>query len=208
MTSSLNIQPLLVTGWLLVLVSGQSMRLQYSFTEENSASFLLGNVAEDSGILNNADHRGEDAQYNFFGPSAQHRDLFEIDSITGDLIVRESVNRDLTSLCAGRISCQVSLDISARFNSENIILGVDVSILDLNDNRPLFNERLISRTLSEGSKVGDPVTLETANDYDSPHFGIRIYEIVQPPPEMFSLRVTNTSGGHYVQIILEVSIFC
>ena len=207
MTSSLSIiHHILLTGCLIGVSSGQSARIAYSFTEENRESLTLGNVAEDSGILaENTDIQVDDARYIFFGEASPHRDLFEIDATTGDLRVRGSVDRDLPSVCEGRELCEVSLDISARFGSQNFILGVDVTILDINDNEPIFDERMTSGTLSEDANIGDLLTLETANDRDSPHYGIRTYQLQQTQPETFSLLVTNTSGGHYVQLVLQVN---
>ena len=76
----------------------------------------------------------------------------------------------------------------------------------MNDNIPSFQERVIRRDIREENVIGATVSLLTASDPDSPHFGIRRYELVQNDvPEPFKLLVTNTTDVHYVQLVAEVS---
>ena len=83
-------------------------------------------------------------------------------------------------------------------------------LVDLNDNAPWFADDHTRIHVSEGSLPGASISLQPAQDIDSPDNGVVEYRLVDVTPSSscgdapFDLRVErNTDGSHDVRLVLQ-----
>ena len=69
-----------------------------------------------------------------------------------------------------------------------------VYIDDVNDNRPRFNEPIVTLSISESASPGSTYVIPAADDVDSPQFAVQRYEL-DSQTSKFSLEVTQNIDG-------------
>ncbi|XP_073505811.1 protocadherin gamma-C5-like isoform X35 [Phyllobates terribilis] len=173
-------------GW----VSGQ---LRYSVAEESHPGTVVGNVAQDLGV-NLADISRRRLSLGSEGNSR----LFSIEQKNGALVVYERVDRE--SLCGSSLSCVLHLEAVAEDPLE--LHSLEIDILDINDNSPLFSisDQVIKIT-EQFTSPGVQFPLENAQDLDVGINGISQYRL--NPNPYFSLSVTKDSGNFIAELVLE-----
>ncbi|XP_056373084.1 protocadherin gamma-C5-like isoform X20 [Hyla sarda] len=174
-------------GW----VSGQ---LRYSIAEESHPGTVVGNVAQDLGV-NVADIRRRRLSLGSEGSSR----FFSIEQKNGALVVYERIDRE--SLCGSSLSCLLHLEVVAENPLE--LHSLEIEILDINDNSPLFSvsDQVIKITeLITSSGLRFP--LEAANDLDIGKNGVSQYRLNQNP--YFSLLEKKRNDGSLIaELVLE-----
>ena len=65
---------------------------------------------------------------------------------------------------------------------------------DVNDNRPMFVEPIVTLSISESSTPGSTYVIPAAVDVDSPQFAVQRYEL-DSQTDKFSLQVTQNIDG-------------
>uniref|UniRef100_A0A3Q1FQN5 Cadherin-13 n=1 Tax=Acanthochromis polyacanthus TaxID=80966 RepID=A0A3Q1FQN5_9TELE len=136
------------------------------------------------------------------GPGAD-RDpigLFTIDIDTGDVSVSRSLDREAIDSYQLEVS---TTDISGNLIEEPAILVI--TVIDQNDNRPIFKETRYTGEVLEGSPTGTTVMTMTAFDADDPGTDNAVlrYNIVRqspdkPSPNMFYI---DAERGDIVTVI-------
>ncbi|KAM6946121.1 cadherin-13 [Aplochiton taeniatus] len=136
----------------------------------------------------------EKPQNQFFRLSGQGADqepkgLFTIDKYTGEVYVSRSLDREAIH--------SYMLEVSLTDMGGNLMEGpvsVAVTVIDQNDNRPIFKESRYAGEVLEGSPTGTIVMTMTALDADDPSTDNAVlrYTIVRqspdkPSPNMFSI---------------------
>ncbi|XP_077122358.1 protocadherin gamma-C5-like isoform X38 [Ranitomeya variabilis] len=172
-------------GW----VSGQ---LRYSIVEESEQGTIVGNVAQHFGIRNSEiSHR----RLNIRPEENKYFDLKE----NGVLITKGRINRE--SLCDSKPSCLLYLEAVAENPVE--IFSLEVEVLDINDNSPIFSASNQSIKITEVfAGPGARFALEIAEDLDVGVNGVSQYTLNANP--YFSLSVKNRKDGTLIpQMILE-----
>ncbi|KAG8439007.1 hypothetical protein GDO86_005266, partial [Hymenochirus boettgeri] len=177
-------------GW----VSGQ---LRYSIVEEFEPGTVVGNLAEDLGlnvadIYNRRLHLGSEGS----------RGYFSVNQRNGDLIVKETIDRE--NLCGSSTRCSLNVQVVAENPLE--LFSLEIDILDLNDNSPTFSTvdhilKITELLESPGARF----SLETAQDADVGSNGITQYQI--NPNAFFSLSVKNRKDGVLIpELVLEKTL--
>ncbi|KAM9311547.1 protocadherin gamma-C5-like [Gastrophryne carolinensis] len=174
-------------GW----VSGQ---LHYSIVEEADPGTWIGNVAQDLGI-----NRAELSQRRLHLSSDKYQKCFAVNKENGGLSVNGRIDRE--SLCGSSVSCLLHLEVAAENPAE--LFSLDINILDINDNSPIF---LVSDQFIEVTEFwtgpSAQLPLEYAKDLDVGVNGVSHYTINTNP--YFSLSVKNRIDGTLIpQLILE-----
>ncbi|XP_033997648.1 cadherin-13 [Trematomus bernacchii] len=136
------------------------------------------------------------------GPGADQdpRGLFTIDIDTGDVSVSRSLDREAID--------SYELEVSTTDFAGNLVEGpalLLITVIDQNDNRPIFKETRYTGEVLEGSPTGTTVMTMTAFDADDPgtdNAALR-YNIVRqspdkPSPTMFYI---NPERGDIVTVI-------
>ncbi|XP_053572155.1 LOW QUALITY PROTEIN: protocadherin gamma-C5-like [Bombina bombina] len=174
-------------GW----VSGQ---LQYSTVEESESGTLIGNVAQDLGI-NLADINKRRLSV---GSEGSNR-LFAVKS--GALTVKERIDRE--SLCGSSSSCLLYIEILAENPFE--LFSLEIEILDVNDNSPIFlNANQVIKISEIIANPGKKLHLETAKDPDVGINSVTQYILNTNP--YFSLSVKKKDGALIPELVLEKNL--
>ncbi|XP_073505818.1 protocadherin gamma-C5-like isoform X42 [Phyllobates terribilis] len=172
-------------GW----VSGQ---LRYSIVEESEPGTIVGNVAQHFGIRNSQiSHR----RLNIRPEENKYFDLKE----NGVLITKGRIDRE--SLCDSKLSCLLYFEAVTENPVE--IFNLEIEVLDINDNSPIFSVKDQLLKITEVfSGPGTRFALEIAEDLDVGVNGVSQYTLNTNP--YFSLSVKNRKDGTLIpQLILE-----
>ena len=117
-----------------------------------------------------------------------HNDVFAIDSETGLITNQGTLDREVTPQYTLLVQARDPLGLSAE-------VPVTVTLLDLNDNPPMFTQPLYAAVLLENAPVGLVVVQVTATDPDSIDEG-RITYSLRDQTEFFA--IDNRTGDIYV----------
>ena len=167
--------------------------LEYQIIEEQTGAVLLGNVAGDGGLGRKFDRSDfRQLRYSFLQQQDPLTQYFAIDAVSGDIRAIKLIDRD--AICAGLKDCQIKLDVAVGPAKFFQIVKVIVHVKDLNDNSPKFPERKISRHISEGASHDKTISIPTAEDPDSPAYGIQHYRI-DTPSHVFQLNTIKSIDG-------------
>ncbi|KAM4036047.1 protocadherin gamma-C5-like isoform 2-T2 [Anomaloglossus baeobatrachus] len=177
-------------GW----VSGQ---LRYSIAEESHPGTVVGNVAQDLGV-NLADISRRRLSLGSEGNSR----LFSIEQKNGALVVQERIDRE--SLCGSSLSCVLHLEAVAENPLE--LHSLEIDILDINDNSPLFLKTNQIINITElVSSPGVRFQIETATDLDVGKNGINQYQL-NPNPYLTLITKHRKDGTLIVELVLDKSL--
>jgi len=119
--------------------------------------------------------------------------LFSIGKVTGDLILSGSLDRE-TEDTYQLVIAAVDSGILP-FLTEN--LQLDITVLDVNDNPPIFTQKNYNSSIPENATVGTTVVQLTAADNDIGLNAVIYYDIISgDSTERFGI---NSDGGIFVQ---------
>ncbi|XP_029368542.1 protocadherin alpha-13-like [Echeneis naucrates] len=169
--------------WLFLLFSSEwsAAQISYSVSEEVDKGTVVGNLVKDLNV------NVRDLQTrNLNLVSGHSKKYFEPNVKTGELYVNERIDRE--ELCPDMIKC--TLNLEAILSNPMVLHRVEVVIVDLNDNAPVFVEKLHSLNISESSPTSERFLLPLAVDADTGSYSVKTYRL--SPNEYFSLDVQSS----------------
>nr|XP_020137845.1 protocadherin gamma-A11 isoform X8 [Microcebus murinus] len=171
-------------------------QIRYSVPEETDRGSFVGNVAKDLGL-----EPGELAQRGVRVVSGAKAQLFALNPRGGSLVTAGRIDRE--ELCEAVSPCVLNMDILVEDSLK--IYGVEVEIVDINDNAPSFQEKEVEVTVSEQASPGSRFPLPSARDPDAGVNSLQSYRL--SPNSYFSLQVRGgTDGAKNPELVLEGSL--
>ncbi|KAM7140566.1 protocadherin gamma-B6 isoform 14-T14 [Molossus nigricans] len=165
--------------------------IRYSIPEELAKGSVVGNLAKDLGL------NVQEVSSRKLRVSAEKL-LFSIDAESGDLLVKDRIDRE--QICKERRRCELQLEavVENPLNIFHIIVNVE----DTNDHAPQFDKKDIRLEIFESVSTGARISLDPATDPDININSIKDYQINPNPYFKLMVRV-NSDGGQYPELSLE-----
>ncbi|XP_006120757.2 protocadherin beta-1-like [Pelodiscus sinensis] len=167
--------------------------VHYSVPEEMESGSFVANVAKDLG----QDPKRLSARRARV-VSEDSRQHFQLDSDTGDLFIKEKLDRE--ELCGEADPCIVHLEIIL----ENPLQSyrAEVSVYDVNDYAPEFSDKELILKMPETTPPGSRFPLGKARDLDVGNNSLQGYAISSA--DHFRVYTRHRSdGGKYAELVLE-----
>ncbi|XP_078509586.1 protocadherin alpha-2-like isoform X5 [Lissotriton helveticus] len=173
------------------LVAGQ---VRYSVLEESEEGAQVGDVASDLGVDVADLHR---RRFRLSSDAAVQ--YFEINLESGVIYVKRRIDRE--ELCGKSITCFVKLE--AVMDNPLELYRVQIEVVDINDNAPMFTVTRRHLSISESTLTGARFPLEGAIDTDVGTNSLRSYNL--SPSEFFSLdaSVTDTKSSSVALVLTK-----
>ncbi|XP_053092825.1 protocadherin gamma-A11 isoform X7 [Pangasianodon hypophthalmus] len=187
--STWRVQLLVLFAFVMAVAHGQ---VRYSIPEEMNKGSVVGNIVQDLGL---DVKRLKSGRARIF--TEDSREYIGLNVDKGTLLVRERIDRE--ELCAQVSPC--SLHFQIILDNPMELHGIDVEILDINDNAPAFTKKEINFQISESALPGARFSLDSAKDPDVGQNSLQTYKL--HPTDFFSLKVpTHSDGTKLVEMIL------
>ncbi|KAI5626828.1 hypothetical protein C0J50_13326 [Silurus asotus] len=174
----------------------EKAQIVYTLPEEAKAGTVIGNVSKDLNInVQDFERRGVHLV------SEDSKRYFDLNTKTGVLQVKDRIDRE--ALCEQRPKCSLSLEIIV--NSPLNIYRIEVNILDINDNQPIFQPPEIDLIIAESAFPGERFPLQNAFDADIGSNSIKSYKLNQN--DFFSLDVQSSREQSVsTELVLQKSL--
>ncbi|KAG8579350.1 hypothetical protein GDO81_010834 [Engystomops pustulosus] len=164
---------------------GSGENLQYSVWEEADLGTLVGNITEDLGLP-----KAIMSERKIRLRSSGGGQYFAVDQQTGAFFVNRTIDRE--NVCGSSLHCLMTVEVVLEKPLE--LHRVEVEILDINDNSPMFsNPEQVIKITEIFAHPGARVPLEEALDPDSGINGVRQYSL--SPQLYFSLSIRSPNDG-------------
>ncbi|XP_068836063.1 protocadherin gamma-A11-like [Capricornis sumatraensis] len=171
-------------------------QIRYLVPEETEKGFFVGNISKDLGL-----EPRELAERGVRIVSRGKTQLFALNPRSGSLITAGRIDRE--ELCEAVSSCFLNMEILVEDTLK--IYGVEVEIMDINDNAPSFQEEEVEIKVSEHATLGSRFPLPNARDPDVGMNSLQRYQL--NPNSYFSLQVRGrTDGAKNPELVLERSL--
>ncbi|XP_059846437.1 protocadherin beta-16-like isoform X1 [Hypanus sabinus] len=183
----------------LLLVSVSDLickKIHYSVPEELDIGAFVGDISADLGI--DAKILTERKLQILSESKTQYID---VNRNTGTLFIKEKIDRE--QLCEQSLTCVLILEVV--LESPLTLYGVEIEILDVNDNEPVFPRSELNLEISEMTIVGTSFPLQSAQDPDTGTNGVRSYEL--NPNGHFGLKFRpGGEGSGNLELVLQKSL--
>ncbi|XP_040325085.1 protocadherin gamma-A5-like [Herpailurus yagouaroundi] len=187
------IEPLLLLLLLETLWRAGAGPIRYSVLEELDKGSFVGSIAKDLGL-----EPRELVERGVRIVSRGRTRLFSLNPRSGSLVTAGRIDRE--ELCAQSARCVVSFNILLENNMK--IYGVEIEIIDINDNFPRFRDEEVKVKVNENAATGTRLALPFARDADVSMNSLQSYKL--SPNMHFSLeQKSGTDGQKYPELVLE-----
>uniref|UniRef100_A0A3B1KBM7 Protocadherin 2 gamma 28 n=1 Tax=Astyanax mexicanus TaxID=7994 RepID=A0A3B1KBM7_ASTMX len=181
---------LVLFSFVLAFAHGQ---VRYSIPEEMNKGSVVGNIVQDLGL---DVKRLKSGRARIF--TEDSREYIGLNVDKGTLVVRERIDRE--ELCGQVTPCSLHFQIILENPME--LHQIDVEIIDINDNSPVFVRKDIGFQIIESTLTGAKFSLDSAHDPDVGVNALQKYTL--SPTDIFSLKEVIANGGlKYIELVLQ-----
>ncbi|XP_066479056.1 protocadherin gamma-A12-like [Tiliqua scincoides] len=182
---------MMVTIW--EAVSGN---IYYSIPEEIQKGSIVGNIAKEMGL----DIRAL-AERGVHIVSQGRTQYFALNFNSGHLYTTQRIDRE--EICGQVEKCVLNVEIIDRESMK--IYGVEIEVMDINDNAPCFSSDEMEIKISENKAIGSRFAMHEAQDADLGINSLQDYKLSSS--SHFSLNVKMAAdGARYPELVLEKSL--
>ncbi|XP_069754147.1 protocadherin-10-like isoform X3 [Narcine bancroftii] len=171
------------------LISGQ---IRYSIPEEMEHGAFVGDIGKDLGLSTD-----ELSSRKFRIVSAAAKQYFDVNDRNGHLFVSARIDRE--QLCGQSDDCVLLVEAVVENPVEQY--RVEIEVLDLNDNSPIFPKSKIRLEISESTLPGARLLLEGARDIDGRNNSVVAYHLIEN--DHFTLDVQSLGKWMLPQLVLQ-----
>lgn len=167
---------------------------RYSVPEEMEEGSFVANLATDLGL----DVRSM-VQRSAKLDVIHNKNYLDINKETGELIIREKIDRE--NVCMTKTtSCFLKMDVI--LENPIRIFNIELEIMDINDNSPVFRRKTMHLDISEATPPGERFSLTNAVDADVGANSIKTYYLSES--RYFTIDIqTGSDGSKYVDLVLN-----
>ncbi|XP_046717037.1 protocadherin alpha-2-like [Silurus meridionalis] len=163
-------------------------QISYSVSEEAKKGNVVGNLAKD---LNLSVQEMESRMFQLVvGSNSKY---FEVNRKSGTLLVNDRIDRE--ELCESKQKCV--LNVEAMIHNPHKLYRIEINVLDINDNSPVFPDQTVILNIIENMLPGDRFPLITASDMDIGSNSVKTYKIHSN--DHFSLEMQSDS----IELVLQ-----
>lgn len=167
---------------------------RYSVPEEMEAGSFVANLATDLGLdVRSLEERNAKLDV------IHSKNYLDINKDTGELVIREKIDRE--SICMTKtISCFLKMDVI--LSNPVRIFNIELEIMDINDNAPVFRRKTMNLDISEATPPGERFSLTNAVDADMGANSIKTYYLSES--KYFTIDIqTGSDGSKYVDLVVS-----
>ena len=198
---------LLATVVLLQESFAQNYNVTFEIEEEKPMGTLVGNLSSAFRFLSEIPH--EEWGYVQFGFLTQSyvQSLLRLNTKTGILTTDAIIDRESKNICQSQSSCRLTFDVAVRSSRPQssffAIISVTLTIIDVNDNAPVFPTDVLDLNISESAPAKTGFLIDSASDLDTGNFSVQSYEIGKQDGD-FDLEVVRKLDGSFtVKLIVN-----
>ncbi|XP_039632258.1 protocadherin alpha-C2-like [Polypterus senegalus] len=133
------------------------VNIRYSIREEMEEGTIIGNIASDIGL--NAASLSKRELHLALGSDQQY---LNVNKSTGNVLIKQKIDREF--ICAFKSECIINMEVVIEDPFQ--IFGIEVEILDVNDNAPKFSFPSMQINISESALQSEKILLMKAVDPD------------------------------------------
>ena len=151
-------------------VADNDESVTYFITEELPIGSVIGNVVVDFGL----ERRYDVTTWRYEFLTQPSGGYLRLDEDSWDVVVAGRIDRE--SLCADVRRCLLYYTVAVRPLPVFRLLGIEVEVLDVNDQTPTFSGGHLPRHVTENAEVGSRLVVATVRDGDVGVNGLRRYD--------------------------------
>ncbi|XP_068134203.1 protocadherin-12 [Hyperolius riggenbachi] len=168
-----------------------SFMVRFRIPEEVPVGTIIGHISEVPGWIEDANEEYKLIQEPKYFP-------VQVGLKNGSISTTSRLDRE--TLCQPHGHCILSFNVLA--TKILSLVHVEIEVLDINDNEPMFPKTELDFEISESASLRTRIPLDRASDPDSGSNAVRLYTL--SPSEHFALNITTGSDGVKQPILVVV----